>query len=171
MAEKEQAEATLTETNHKIRKLKDDNEDLKVKSLALASQKQILQMKYNEIGGEDKRKERGNSTNSEQIDDDKDNVEDLDTLVAELKDSSARCQAENDKMRKEMQTIKSDLEAERKIFESKLKIDKEFKEEDFEPKMRELEYLIHTYGVHIDNKNDYMKEILHSKTNKSKAWS
>jgi hypothetical protein len=50
LQEKNQAENKLTLANQDKRKLKDDNEDLKVKSLALASQKQMLQFKYKNSG-------------------------------------------------------------------------------------------------------------------------
>ena len=46
LQEKEETESKLTSANQETQKLKEDNEDLKVKSLALASQKQMLQMKY-----------------------------------------------------------------------------------------------------------------------------
>ena len=46
LQEKEHISKELVDSTKALRKAEDENEDLRVKSLALASQKQILQMKY-----------------------------------------------------------------------------------------------------------------------------
>lgn len=113
LQEKEEAENKLTQITQEKRKLKDDNEDLKVKSLALASQKQMLQLKYNFSG-----KHLiisipiSNLWYIEQQDLSpalKEETENIDTIVTQLKDSVERFRTENNRLKQELETAKSEL--------------------------------------------------------------
>ena len=139
MKEKDQITTELGESTKIVRKLEDKNEDLKVKSLALASQKQILQMKYQEAESSStpKHKDRLNSTNCEVEEGEQEKTEDLDTLISQLKDSIARYQSENTKLKKEIRNLSENLEAERKIFENKIHKNEDFREEDYIKRAKE----------------------------------
>ncbi|CAI2368489.1 unnamed protein product [Moneuplotes crassus] len=160
LQEKEEVETKLTKNAKTLRKFKDDNEDLRVNSLALASQKQILQMKYSEIEGS-----KGNKT--DETDSNLLKIEELEKVIQQLKDSTACYKSENNKLKREVENIRADSEAERKIFQVNVKSEEKFTEAEFVKKARELEYLIHTYGTSIENKQDYLREILNTKTDKT----
>jgi len=91
-------------------------------------------------------------------------VQDLDTLVAELKESVTRFQTENERLKKELEASQIGIEAERKLHRQELpKVDEAYVPEDAERNMKEMEYLIHTYGIHIENERDYFRQVLNPK--------
>lgn len=152
--------------NKKLRKVEEANEDLKVKSLALASQKQILQMRY-----------RFNSTpthqhfiGTESPDLDKDDDEqDLDSLLIELKDSVSRFQSENERLKRDLDTANQGLEAERRFYRESQNLDLKYDPDTFERNRKELEYLIQNYGLNIRNEKDYLRQICQPNGEKGKV--
>ena len=99
-------------------------------------------------------------------------TEDIDKLVAELKDSANRYAAENTRLKQELETTQQNLAAQENILLSEAKAeDTNYSEENFEKNKKELQYLIHAFGLKIDNEKEYLRETLNGEVEKGKSFS
>lgn len=96
-------------------------------------------------------------------------TEDLDKLVAELKESANRYASENSRLKQELETAQQNLAAQDNILLADAKAeDTTYSEENFEKNKKELQYLIQAYGLKIDNEKEYLRETLNGEVEKGK---
>lgn len=89
-------------------------------------------------------------------------------MVTELKDRANKFQSENSRLKQEIEQMQANLEAERNVFlaNSQAETDTGYNEENFERRKKEIEYLIKTFGLRIENEKDYLREIISSQSDK-----
>lgn len=170
LQEKESISSELEVKSKELRQSEDDKEDLKVKSLMLASQKQMLQMQYKYSGKYSFQQniltrakpflEQITVVNNEEEEKD---TKDIDTCIAELKGSLDKYHNENTRLKQDLEKAQANIEAERNVFLTNTKAEVEptsYSEQDYERKQQELKYLIQAFGLKIDNEKDYLREII-----------
>jgi hypothetical protein len=64
-------------------------------------------------------------------------------------------------LKKELDATKEGLEAERKFYRESQNLEQKYDPVAFERNRKELEYLIQTYGINIQNEKDYLRQVIH----------
>jgi chaperonin GroEL (HSP60 family) len=99
----------------------------------------------------------------------KEETDNIDSIVTQLKDSVDKFKIENNRLKRELEGVKDDLQAERLIFQSKIKPES-YTQPNYEKQKRELEYLIKVYSLKIDNQKDYLREVLNENNDKGNIF-